>query len=89
MAANLEKSRAARLRAYAIDQAMTRLESEHPGFVPQPIVASICAYEEEGNIAGVLDKMPADRPRRALHDPGRGRRRRGQDRRDRPLLPRA
>jgi glycosyltransferase involved in cell wall biosynthesis len=58
-ATNLEKTRVARLRAYAIDQAMGRLEVEHPGFVPQPIVASICAYEEEGNIGAVLDKMPA------------------------------
>ncbi|HVB69950.1 MAG TPA: glycosyltransferase family 2 protein [Acidimicrobiales bacterium] len=58
-ATNLEKSRAARLRAYAIDQAMTRFNADYPGFSPQPIVASICAYEEEGNIGAVLDKMPA------------------------------
>jgi glycosyltransferase involved in cell wall biosynthesis len=59
-ATNLERSRVARLRTYAIDQAMTRLDTEHPGFTPEKIVASICAYEEEGNIGGVLDKMPAD-----------------------------
>jgi glycosyltransferase involved in cell wall biosynthesis len=58
MAANLEKSRVARLRAYAIDQALARLESEYPGRTPEPVVASICAYEEEGNIGAVLDKMP-------------------------------
>jgi glycosyltransferase involved in cell wall biosynthesis len=58
-ATNLEKSRAARLRAYAIDQALARLGAEHPGFTPEAIVASVCAYEEEGNIGGVLDKMPA------------------------------
>jgi glycosyltransferase involved in cell wall biosynthesis len=56
---DLEKRRGARLRAYAIDQALTQLESAHPGFQPEAIVASICAYEEEGNIGGVLDKMPA------------------------------
>jgi len=56
---NLESRRLSRLRAYAIDQALARLESEHPGRRPEPIVASICAYEEEGNIGGVLDKMPA------------------------------
>jgi len=56
---NLESRRLARLRTYAIDQAMAQLESEHPGFSPESIVASICAYEEEGNIGGVLDKMPA------------------------------
>jgi glycosyltransferase involved in cell wall biosynthesis len=56
---NLEKRRGAKLCAYAINQALARLESEHPGFKPEPIVASICAYEEEGNIATVLEKMPA------------------------------
>ena len=30
-----------------------------PASAPRPIVASICAYEEEGNIAHVLEKMPA------------------------------
>jgi glycosyltransferase involved in cell wall biosynthesis len=57
-ATNLEKSRVARLRAYAIDQAMTRFHADYPGFVPRPVVASICAYEEQGNIGPVLDKMP-------------------------------
>jgi len=53
-----EKLRASRLREYAIKQALDRLESERPGFTPLPILASICAYEEEGNIGAVLDKMP-------------------------------
>jgi glycosyltransferase involved in cell wall biosynthesis len=57
---DLEKRRTTRLRAYAIEQALARLESDRPGFTPEAIVASICAYEEEGNIGGVLDKMPAD-----------------------------
>ena len=56
---DLEKRRSSRLRAYAIEQALAKLESEHPGFQPEEIVASICAYEEEGNIGGVLEKMPA------------------------------
>ena len=56
---SLENRRLARLRTYTIDQATAQLESEHPGFKPESIVASICAYEEEGNIGGVLDKMPA------------------------------
>ena len=55
---NLEKRRSARLRTYAINQALARLEAEHPKFKPEQIVASICAYEEEGNIGGVLEKMP-------------------------------
>jgi glycosyltransferase involved in cell wall biosynthesis len=59
-ATDLEKRRLSRLRAYAVDQALRRLQAERPGFVPHPIVASICAYEEEGAIGTVLDKMPAD-----------------------------
>ena len=56
---DLEKRRLAKLRAYAIDQALAVLEREHPGYRPETTVASICAYEEEGNIGGVLDKMPS------------------------------
>ena len=57
---DLEGRRNTRLRAYAIEQALARLESERPGFKPEDIVASICAYEEEGNIGEVLAKMPKD-----------------------------
>lgn len=56
---DLETRRLAKLRSYAIDQAMTRFREEYPDFKPEPIVASICAYEEEGNIGTVLDQMPA------------------------------
>ncbi len=38
---------------------MSRFHSEFPGFTPEATVASICAYEEEGNIGDVLTKMPA------------------------------
>lgn len=55
---DLEQRRMARLRTYAIDQAMGRFERDYPGFAPEEIVASICAYEEEGNIGDVLAKMP-------------------------------
>jgi glycosyltransferase involved in cell wall biosynthesis len=55
---DLEKRRLVRLRSYAIEQAYARFDEEYPGFTPEAIVASICAYEEEGNIGGVLDKMP-------------------------------
>jgi glycosyltransferase involved in cell wall biosynthesis len=55
---DLEKRRITRLRGYAIDQAMTRFDAEYPEFHPEAIVASICAYEEEGNIGDVLKKMP-------------------------------
>ena len=55
---DLETRRYGKLKSYAIKQALARLESDHANFTPQPIVALICAYEEEGNIGGVLEKMP-------------------------------
>ena len=55
---DLELRRSQNLRQYAITQALGRLESEHPGATPEAIVVSVCAYEEEGNIGGVLEKMP-------------------------------
>ncbi len=55
---DLEKKRLATLRSFAIDQATARFEAEYPGYEPHPIVASICAYEEEGAIGAVLDAMP-------------------------------
>jgi glycosyltransferase involved in cell wall biosynthesis len=55
---DLQKSRIGRLRLMVIEQSLARMNREHPKFTPEKIVASICAYEEEGNIGGVLDKMP-------------------------------
>jgi glycosyltransferase involved in cell wall biosynthesis len=55
---DLEKRRTTRLRAYAIEQAMGRFHADYPNFHPDAIVASICSYEEEGNIGDVLKKMP-------------------------------
>ncbi len=55
---DLEKRRLTRLRSFAITQAMDRFNSDYPNFQPDEIVASICAYEEEGNIGDVLAKMP-------------------------------
>jgi glycosyltransferase involved in cell wall biosynthesis len=57
---DLEKRRLSGLRAYAIRQALDGLEAQRPHFVPEPIVVLFAAYEEEGNIGHVLDKMPAD-----------------------------
>ena len=56
---DLEKIRITNLRKFAIRESLDRLEAELPGFQPEEIVASICAYEEELNIGGVLEKMPA------------------------------
>ncbi|MBU6495547.1 MAG: glycosyltransferase family 2 protein [Acidobacteria bacterium] len=55
---DLEKRRAEALRQYAIRQALERYEAENPNFTPEAVVASLCAYEEEGNIGQVLEKMP-------------------------------
>lgn len=55
---DLEKRRLARLRAFAIDSAMERFNEDYRDFKPNDVVASICAYEEEGNIGDVLAKMP-------------------------------
>jgi glycosyltransferase involved in cell wall biosynthesis len=55
---DLEKRRISRLRDFAIAQARDRFDADYPGFIPDEIVASICAYEEEGNIGDVLKKMP-------------------------------
>ncbi|MEI8126203.1 MAG: glycosyltransferase family 2 protein [Actinomycetota bacterium] len=58
MSEDLEKRRLTTLREYAIGQALSRLSSDYPDHQPRGTVALICAYEEEGNIAGVLEKMP-------------------------------
>lgn len=55
---DLEKRRLARLRGFAIGEAMARFDRDYPDFKPEDIVASICAYEEEKNIGDVLAKMP-------------------------------
>lgn len=56
---DLEKRRLARLRGFAISEAMARFDRDYPDFKPEDVVASICAYEEESNIGDVLAKMPA------------------------------
>ncbi len=55
---NLEKRRLGRLRNYVIEQALARFDADYPDFSPEPIVVSICAYEEEGNIGAVLEALP-------------------------------
>ncbi len=58
-AMDLESRRLAGLRTFAIEQAKERFDTDYPGFKPEETVASICAYEEEGNIGDVLAKMPS------------------------------
>ncbi len=55
---DLERRRLARLRDFALSQASEQFDVEYPNFQPEDVVASICAYEEEGNIGDVLAKMP-------------------------------
>ena len=55
---DLEKRRYSKMKEYAIRQALARLDDERPGFQPHRAVALIAAYEEEGNIGPVLEKMP-------------------------------
>ncbi len=55
---DLERRRLARLREFALAQATRRFEDDYPAFTPEATVASICAYEEAGNIGDVLAKMP-------------------------------
>ena len=55
---DLEKRRYGKMREYAIRQSLERLERERPNFTPHKTVALIAAYEEEGNIGPVLEKMP-------------------------------
>ena len=55
---DLEKIRITNLRRFAIKESLDRFAAEQPDFEPEEIVASICAYEEELNIGGVLEKMP-------------------------------
>lgn len=55
---DLESQRLTRLRTFTIAQAMGRFNADYPDYKPYDVVASICAYEEEGNIGDVLDKMP-------------------------------
>jgi glycosyltransferase involved in cell wall biosynthesis len=56
---DLETRRNARLRQFAIEQAQARFDADYPGFVPEEILVSLCAYEEALNISGVIEKMPA------------------------------
>jgi Glycosyl transferase family 2 len=55
---SLEQQRLADLRQLVIDEARQEFDARYPGLRFPRAVALICAYEEEGNIGDVLDKMP-------------------------------
>ncbi len=55
---SLEQQRLADMRRLVIDEARQEFNARYPGLRFPKAVALICAYEEEGNIGDVLDKMP-------------------------------
>lgn len=56
---SMEQQRLAELRRMVIDEARQEFDARYPGLRFPKAVALICAYEEEGNIGDVLDKMPS------------------------------
>jgi len=56
---SLEQQRLADLRQMVIDEARQEFDARYPGLRFPKAVGLICAYEEEGNIGDVLDKMPS------------------------------
>lgn len=55
----LSRRRLAALQRLAIETGRREFEARHPGLVLSPVVALICAYEEEANLGRVLERMPA------------------------------
>jgi len=57
---DFHEQRQVALRSYVIGQSLIDFEQRYPGFQLSEITALICAYEEEGNIAHVLSKLPTE-----------------------------
>lgn len=57
---DLATRRLAELRRGVIEQARADFDARYPGLELPPAVGLICAYEEEGCIGDVLDKMPSE-----------------------------
>ncbi len=55
---DLEREGSQTLRSRTIGQAFDRFDADYAQTEPASLVVTVCAYEEEGNIAGVLEKMP-------------------------------
>jgi glycosyltransferase involved in cell wall biosynthesis len=61
MSRNVYDGRSSRLRALqglAIDAGRRDFDARYPGVRCSPVVAMVCAYEEEANIGGVLGRIP-------------------------------
>ncbi|MGH9082354.1 MAG: glycosyltransferase family 2 protein [Acidimicrobiales bacterium] len=54
-----QRRRLRRLQQLVIDLGREDFDRRHPGLELTPVAALVCAYEEEGNIGGVLARMPA------------------------------
>lgn len=52
------RARLRSLQRLAIETARRAFEAEHPALELPPVVALICAYEEEDNIGAVLERVP-------------------------------
>ena len=55
-----EQKRVAGLENFAIDKALTEFSARYPALKLPPVVALICAFEEEDNIGDVLKAVPAE-----------------------------
>ena len=59
-APDLEKTRKDAMVRLAVDLARQDFDARYPDFKLPPVVALICAYEEEANIGDVLKAVPAE-----------------------------
>jgi glycosyltransferase involved in cell wall biosynthesis len=55
-----EQKRVAGLENFAIEKALSEFSVRYPALKLQPVVALICAFEEEDNIGDVLKAVPAE-----------------------------
>jgi glycosyltransferase involved in cell wall biosynthesis len=61
MSANTRRpERAHELQELVVGLGRLRFEERHPGHKLAPVVALVCAYEEEANLGAVLDAIPAE-----------------------------
>ncbi len=61
--ANVSDRQTKRLKALqrlVIDLGRQEFDARYPGFRLTPVVALVCAFEEEANIGAVLEKVPAE-----------------------------
>ena len=57
---SLQEGRLRRLQQLVVDLGRSDFERRYPHLTLPPVVALICAYEEEDNLGAVLDRVPAE-----------------------------